>query len=127
MRLGRLRIAGIVAATALVLIPAGCGTDSPSARASPVGSWGSEVQGQPNLTLAKDGTLSGSDGCNRLIGGWKQDGDAVTLTIVGTTKMMCTGVDTWLSKAASASIDGTTMTVEDTAGTTIGTLEKDKA
>lgn len=124
MRLDRLGIAGIVTAIALVLIPAGCGTDSSPAGASPVGTWGSEAKGQPNLKLVKDGTMSGTGGCNRLRGAWKQDGDAVSFTAVATTKMMCQGVDTWLSKAASASINGTTLTVKDTAGTTIGTLEK---
>ena len=125
MRVYTPRIAALGAA-ALVLAAAACATDGSSTDTSPVATWGAEAAGQPRLTLAKEGTLSGTDGCNQLIGGWKQDGSTVTFTAVASTKMMCVGVDTWLSNAASASIKGTSMTVMDKTGATIGTLEQAK-
>lgn len=124
MRVDRPRIAVLAAAAALLLAPAGCGSDADSADLSPVATWGVETPGHPSLTLAEDGSLSGTDGCNRLIGGWKQEGNTVTFTELGSTKMMCEGVDTWLNRAGSASITETSMTVMDQSGATIGTLEK---
>jgi hypothetical protein len=38
--------------------------------------------------------------------------------------MACEGVDTWLADAASAKIDGKTLTVLGTSGDSIGTLTK---
>ncbi len=43
--------------------------------------------------------MSGTDGCNRLKGGWKQDGEAVSFTAVAGTQMRRIGVDTWSWKA----------------------------
>ena len=90
------------------------------------GVWGATPEsGDPYLALAEAGNLSGSDGCNRLIGGWSADDDTtVTFTEIGSTRMACEGVDTWLSAAASATLDGTTMTVFDASGADIGTLVK---
>lgn len=42
------------------------------------------------LTLAfKDGTVSGSSGCNRFHGTFKVQGDALSIGPLGTTRMMC--------------------------------------
>jgi heat shock protein HslJ len=43
------------------------------------------------LTLAADGTVSGSTGCNQLSGRYSVQGDAVTFTDVGSTLMACAG------------------------------------
>lgn len=97
---------------------------APAADASVVGTWGADNPGQPNLVLAEDGTLSGTDGCNRLTGSWKAEDDAVTFGPIASTRMFCEGVDDWLGAMASATVDGSTMTIRDSDGAEIGTLAK---
>jgi heat shock protein HslJ len=132
-------IAGaILVATATAFALAGCATSDggtagagygegggAGASASAIGTWGdTATRTEPSLVLAQDGTLTGTDGCNRLHGEWTEDGDTVTFDQVAATKMACEGVDTWLSGLASATIAGTEMTVLDASGTEIGTLTR---
>lgn len=93
-------------------------------QASPVGTWGEEGNGLPNLTLAEDGKLTGTDGCNRLMGSWEADGADVTFGQVATTMMACQDVDTWLSGLSTATVDGDVLRVSDADGTEIGTLTR---
>lgn len=93
---------------------------------SPVGAWGSTAAQSPNLTFTDDGTVSGSDGCNRLSGSWTQDGETVKLGQMVSTLKACPGVDTWLTTAVSATVDGDTLRISDEGGTEIGTLERAK-
>lgn len=109
-----------IALAAVVLALAACAAPA----VDPSGTWGSDGNGQPNLTLESDGALSGTDGCNRLSGAWTADGVTVDFGIVVTTEMACTDVDTWLSSLATATVDGDTLTVRDDAGETIGELER---
>lgn len=89
------------------------------------GSWGDTTSpSQPSLELESNGKLSGTDGCNRLMGSYTVSGNEVTFTGVASTLMYCEGVDTWLSQLATAQVDGDTMTVLDEAGAEIGTLER---
>jgi heat shock protein HslJ len=74
--------------------------------------------------LADDGTLTGTDGCNRLSGGWSADGDTVTFDEVVSTRMFCEGVDAWLSGLATATISAAEMTVLDASGAELGTLTR---
>lgn len=103
----------------------GCATSGSagsSGDASPVGTWGeTEIA---YLELGEDGALSGTDGCNRLIGSWEADGTAVTFVGVATTMMACEGVDTWLSALDTAEVDRDSMTVFDIAGEQIGVLDR---
>ena len=47
-------------------------------------------QREPNLAFtAKDNRVSGCTGCNRLIGRFEQDGDAISFKGVATTRMAC--------------------------------------
>jgi heat shock protein HslJ len=55
---------------------------------------GAEVPGTTGanlgtLAFAADGTFSGSTGCNRLVGSYKQDGSALTMAPGPMTKMAC--------------------------------------
>jgi heat shock protein HslJ len=102
---------------------AACG-DSGSDEASAVGTWGSTEAMQPNLEIAEDGTVSGTDGCNQLSGSWEETDDGVTFGPFAATQMICGDVDTWLSSAASATVDGDELVVKDQSGTEIGTLER---
>lgn len=59
-----------------------------SVRGSPV--TVAKDQTEPYLTLApQDKRVSGSTGCNRVIGGYALDGDRLTFTGMGGTMMMC--------------------------------------
>ncbi|WP_158867051.1 META domain-containing protein [Leifsonia sp. AG29] len=111
-----------LAFAAVVLILGGC-AGTPSG-AAVVGDWGSQATGQPHLTIQNDGAFSGSDGCNSLSGKGSINGDVITFGPIASTLKACEGVDEWLGKAASGTVSGKTMTVTDSSGTKIGTLEK---
>lgn len=92
----------------------------------PVGTWGDPSQEEePYLSLADDGTLTGSDGCNRLSGSWSVDeADQVVFENVASTLMACENVDDWLQGMDVATIADTTMTVLGQDGAEIGQLER---
>lgn len=113
--------AGCVATALLASCSAG---GAPSEAADPEGTWGTSGEGHPQLVLDADGSLSGTDGCNRLTGSWSSREGGVEFEQVAMTTMACLDVDTWLSGLASATIDVDTMHVLDESGTEIGTLTK---
>jgi heat shock protein HslJ len=107
---------------------AGCASSAGSGELTAqdvTGVW-AQVDSTPRvyLELAKDGALSGSDGCNQLTGSWEISGSEVDLGQVGSTMMACEDVDTWLSNAATATVSGDTLTVLDASDKKIGTLER---
>ncbi|WP_394554044.1 META domain-containing protein [Agromyces sp. MMS24-JH15] len=115
-----LGVGAVVAAIAL----SGCGGSS-GGGIDVVGTWGDPTTGEPYLSLAEDGTLTGSDGCNRLAGGWELDeADQIEFGDVASTLMACEGVDTWLSGLDVATVSGTTMTILSDDGAEIGRLER---
>ena len=124
-------LAGVVTVGVLLV---GCAADPDEAGAptpSPVpasvwsGVWGEpDTEGKPYLELGVDQSVAGSDGCNRLMGQWRPDGDTVSFGQLASSMMFCEGVDTWLSGAATATLSGSTMTVRNVAGDEIGTLTR---
>ncbi|SDX34732.1 META domain-containing protein [Arthrobacter sp. cf158] len=93
-----------------------------------VGAWGEPNDAKkPSLDLKSDGSATGTDGCNRLIGSWKEDGKTVSFSGFSSSRMACEGVDTWLSNAATARIqeDGK-LAVFGQDGTQLGTLGSSK-
>jgi len=118
----------ILVAAALAL--AGCatgggGTGYGGGSESAAGTWGDTSETtEPSLVLEDDGTLTGTDGCNQMNGEWTEEGDSVTFENVATTLMACEDIDTWLSGLATATVDGSTMTVFDESGDEIGTLPR---
>lgn len=106
-------------ALGIVLLVAGCAAGGGD---SVTGTWGQEDN--VHLTLATDGTLSGSDGCNRLSGGWEETAGEIDFGEVATTLMACEDVDTWLGGLASGEVSGDTMSVYDQSGNEIGTLTR---
>ena len=134
-----------VAVLGLVLPLAACGTGSEpseptssaptetstpsdsadSAAVDPTGKWTSPEAGEPFLEFSADGQVTGTDGCNRIQTTWEVDGDTILISSFTTTQKACAGVDTWLSKASSATIEGTVMKIADSDGTVVGGLEKE--
>lgn len=111
------------AAAAVLAALAGCATPGGEAAAF-TGTWGSSASGQPNLTIADDGKVSGTDGCNRLSGTGTVSGDTFRFGNLASTMMACEGVDEWLAGASTASVDGHTLIIYDESNKKIGTLDK---
>lgn len=88
------------------------------------GTWGTDEPGQPLLLLVADGTVTGTDGCNRLMGKWTLDEDVIHFQQMVSTMMFCEGIDTWLNGAASAKLQGDSLQVFDRGGVGIGTLHR---
>jgi len=118
---GRGRVAATVAgAGAILLLMSACA--APQAGAA--GTWGTDAQGKPQLVLADDGGLTGTDGCNRLVGSWELKDGTVQFGQVASTMMFCDGVDTWLSGLSTGRVDGSTLHILDVDGHEIGTLAR---
>ncbi|UIK88580.1 META domain-containing protein [Arthrobacter polaris] len=125
------RLATLAGSLLLALTLSSCG-----AATGPVGTWGDgyNTDKKPyfEMALAADqdpgfeeaGFVTGSDGCNRLSGQWFLVKGELTFQQLGGTKMMCDGVDTWLSKAASGTIAGDVLTIKDANGVKLGTLDR---
>lgn len=89
-----------------------------------VGTWGNTSPQRPYLTFKSDKSVSGSDGCNRIVTTYTVSGDTATLKPAATTLMACTGVDPWLAKVHTVTISGNTLVVKDSQGAKIGTLDR---
>ena len=114
--LTRLTAAGILIS---LLTITGCAASATDV----TGTWGDpNVAGQPSLELSVAGEVTGTDGCNRLMGSYEVDGDKVVFGPLASTMMYCEGVDTWMLNAASATVEGDRMTVYNPEGQSIGTL-----
>ncbi|MCC9173749.1 META domain-containing protein [Arthrobacter sp. zg-Y179] len=102
------------------------GESGGSSAADVTGTWGDvDNPDAPSLDFSPDGRVSGTDGCNRLMGHWSISGSHVTLRDMATTLMACPpGMDTWLAAGAAADVDGGTLRIYDQAGTEIGVLER---
>ncbi|MBO1804209.1 META domain-containing protein [Leucobacter ruminantium] len=113
-----------VVAAALLIGATACSASQPAL----VGTWGDPSQkGRPSLEFTGSettGDYSGTDGCNSVGGSYAAEGSTIDLGVMRSTLMFCEGVDTWLSQARSASLDGGTLTLFDENGDEIGTLER---
>ncbi|MGO3884986.1 MAG: META domain-containing protein [Mycetocola sp.] len=91
------------------------------------GQWRSQDNPDVTLHLDADGALSGSDGCNRLIGSWEFVNGVVAWgdSLAG-TRMFCPDVDVWLSNSVAAQPRGfgSWLRVLDSDGAQIGQLER---
>lgn len=118
LSLRRTVAAGIIA---VALALTGCAASAPDV----TGSWGEpDVAGQPSLELSAAGDVTGTDGCNRLMGSYEVEGAEVVFGPLASTMMYCEGVDTWMLNAATATVNGDEMTVYNLDGDSIGTLER---
>jgi heat shock protein HslJ len=116
----------VTAAMALALTTASCtGSDNdPPTEDSIATTWGSEEEGQPHVTFADDGSVSGSDGCNQLAGNWSFSDDTIVTDNLATTLKACEGIDTWLSGFATAVVEGDQLIVSGPDGEEIGVLQR---
>lgn len=121
----RMRKIGMFALAVMALALSAC-SGSPAGGFEPVGTWGSTEEGQPSLVLEKDGSLHGSDGCNRLMGSYEVDGDDLVFGPLASTMMFCQGVDTWLGQAVGARYANNSLEILDPQGRRIGMLERGK-
>ena len=120
-----LRTSVLLSAGLAVGLLASCGDSAGAPVPSVEGTWGNVDDSRaPSLEFASSGRVTGTDGCNRLMGDWTQDGTAVTISALASTMMYCQEVDTWLSAAATAEIDGESLAVFNVDGEPIGTLER---
>ena len=111
------------AAIGAALLLSGCAADDgPPSKEAVATTWGSEDAGQPHITFAENGSVSGSDGCNELAGSWTLTDDTIATDSLATTLKACEGVDTWLSGFATAVIDGDRLIVSGIDGEQIGEL-----
>lgn len=105
-------------------------TETPSASESvtpeQVGAWHSDDAGEPRLVLLDDGTFWGNDGCNAFQGDYTRDGDDITFGSSYGTLKGCVGIDPWLRKAHSATINGDELNVFDDSEQLIGSLDADE-
>ena len=83
--------------------------------------------------LFTDGRVAGTSGCNRYTGGYTLDGDALTISPgMAATMMACPAPQmaveqaylAALAEVAAWSVDGTTLTLADTAGTALLVFEQ---
>lgn len=110
---------------AALLVLAGCAVTPGSGGSSVVGQWGGVPDASPTLDFSEEGTFTGNDGCNNMVGSWTQDKDTITLKNTAMTLMACEGIDTWLSGAATVKVAGMNLNVFNSAGKEIGTLSQE--
>ncbi|WP_426593705.1 META domain-containing protein [Cellulomonas sp. McL0617] len=124
------RVASLAALLLLGLI-SGCGAaTSSSGDATPAtdatGTWGaSTTEGSAYLVLGSDGSASGSDGCNRVVGTWKASDTGVSFSAWATTKMYCPEVDPWLPTSVAGLVhDDDTMVLVNQDNLPVGSLQR---
>jgi heat shock protein HslJ len=84
-----------------------------------------DVPVQPFLTIAADGTWTGSDGCNGVQGTWELGaGGALRVPAGPHTLIYCDGKDlpALFDDAKTVAVDGDTLTLTDAAGEVTATL-----
>ena len=100
------------------------GTTVDVSAADVVGSWGtSTTYGQAYLLIEQDGTVAGSDGCNRLTGTWQVGGKGVSFSAWSGATAACPQVDGWLGSAVGARLEDGDLLLVDRDNLNLGTLQ----
>ncbi|WP_342595404.1 META domain-containing protein [Salinicola lusitanus] len=139
-------------AAAIIVSVAGCasnpddaatGANAPAASEALVGTYWKlmTLDGEPvpvadnqreaHLVLDAQGRVAGSTGCNRLMGGYRMEGDTLTFSQLASTRMACPGEmatleQGWLatlSETAHYSISGQSLVLKDAADRTLARLK----
>lgn len=88
------------------------------------GTWMADGPNAPRVTLNLDSSFNGTDGCNVMNGRYLALSGQAHLGLAAKTMMYC-GEDIWFEQAAMLEHDGDKLRVLDSAGTHIGTLQRD--
>jgi len=98
-------------------------TPTPPAPQSIVGTWvvnpEQALLTTPFLTIAEDGSWTGSDGCNVVRGTWEVAADGTLVTTSGPSTLIgCDGkpLPALFSNAARATVDGDSLVLQDESG-----------
>lgn len=84
----------------------------------------------PGISFLKDAKIAGETGCNRFFGDFKTDGEEISFTNMGSTRMMCPQIEfensymEALNSVASYTMESDTLTLKDKDGNTIAVLKK---
>ena len=85
-----------------------------------------KIKIEPSLTFSADKRISGTGGCNRMVGSYQLEGDKMTFSQMASTKMACfegTDVDVPLAqaleKARTFKIEGQNLILRDEKGTPV--------
>lgn len=107
-----------------------------------IGTWRSEANPRAFLRLEEDGSVTGSDGINRIITGWDEgfglgsasaahapeaDGPLASIRPAATTLMAAPNMQTWVTAAQFVSASGDELTIYGHNGETTGVLIRDTA
>ena len=116
---------------ALALLVAGCASGQPSASsggdqpaADVVGTWAGTGDKPASLTLAEDGSLDGTDGCNRATGRYTVDGSQVSFILNPMTLKACLGVTVSFNGLDHGTVAGDSITLYTHDGTELTTLTR---
>jgi heat shock protein HslJ len=97
------------------------------------GAVGDMAEHLPTLSFGADGMVSGSDGCNRLRGGYTTDGQMLSFEAMASTRMACTHGEALaqafgaaLSITQSYRLDGDALTLFDGTGEPIMRFEQEE-
>ncbi|WP_189350134.1 META domain-containing protein [Zhihengliuella salsuginis] len=112
-----------------VLAAAGLSACDPAGGGSPVqervlGRWGMDDGASAWLRFDADGSLTGSDGCNRLSGSWSVDDGRVRTLGVVRTLMWCENLVEWIGDLDTLEVEGDVLVVFDADGGRVGTLTR---
>ncbi|WP_378144714.1 META domain-containing protein [Cnuibacter sp. UC19_7] len=116
---------------ALALLVAGCASSSPSASsggdrsaADAVGTWAGTGDKPASLNLAEDGSVDGTDGCNKATGRYSVEGSQVSFALNPMTLKACLGVTLSFDKLDHGTVDGDSITLYTHDGTELTTLTR---
>lgn len=90
------------------------------------GKWISAKDGSSAfLEFDQDGTLTGSDGGNRISTTWGAEGPGAVIKPFATTQRAVMGMEAWVGRVHRAEPDGDVLTVFDHGGNHLGELVRD--
>jgi heat shock protein HslJ len=86
----------------------------------------------PSISFGADGKVAGSGGCNRFFGGYRQDGEALSFSTLGSTRMACPqevmrkeqAFFALLKAVRSAKVEGAKLVLRDGAGKALARLSR---
>lgn len=89
------------------------------------GKWVSTKPGSTAfLSLSDDGSLTGSDGANRISTTWTGDDTGAAIESFLTTQRATQGMESWVGRTSRVEADGDQLNVFDQAGNLLGVLNR---